>query len=482
MPNKMLSFVRVGQAMPDKRAPAERRRDFREIYGEFDPARASEQAGRCSQCGVPFCQVHCPLHNNIPDWLKLTAEGRLEEAYEVASATNNMPEICGRICPQDRLCEGNCVIEKGFDSVTIGSVEKYITDTAFEHGWVKPPRPVRELGQSVGIVGAGPAGLAAAEQLRRKGYAVTIYDRYDRAGGLLIYGIPNFKLEKEIVRRRTDVLAAGGVRFTLNFEVGRDASLADLRQRHDAVLIASGVYKARDIQCPGAGLKNIVQAMQYLTAGNRRSLGDRVPEFDSGVLDAKGRKVVVLGGGDTAMDCVRTAVRQGAAYVKCLYRRDRANMPGSMREVKHAEEEGVEFVWLTAPEAFLGDRKVRAVRAARVHLGVPDATGRQTPQVIENSHFNVDADLVIKALGFDPEDVPAMFGAPELKVTRWGTLAIDHRTQMTSVDGVFAAGDIVRGASLVVWAVRDGRDAAEGIHRYLRAKAARLEPVAAAAE
>jgi glutamate synthase (NADPH/NADH) small chain len=482
MPSKMLSFVRVGQAMPDKRAPAERRRDFDEIYGAFDPARASEQAGRCSQCGVPFCQVHCPLHNNIPDWLKLTAEGRLEEAYEVASATNNMPEICGRICPQDRLCEGNCVIEKGFDSVTIGSVEKYITDTAFARGWVKPPRPARELGQSVGIVGAGPAGLAAAEQLRRKGYAVTIYDRYDRAGGLLIYGIPNFKLEKEIVQRRADVLVEGGVRFRLNFEVGRDAPLAELRQRHDAVLIASGVYKARDIQCPGAGLKNIVPAMRYLTASNRKGLGDQVPEFDSGALDARGKKVVVLGGGDTAMDCVRTAVRQGATYVKCLYRRDRANMPGSMREVKHAEEEGVEFVWLTAPEAFLGDRKVRAVRASRVHLGVPDATGRQTPQVIENSHFNVDADLVVKALGFDPEDVPGMFGAPELKVTRWGTLAIDHRTQMTSIEGIFAAGDIVRGASLVVWAVRDGRDAAEGIHRYLHTKAAQLEPVAAAAE
>jgi len=482
MPNKMLSFVRVGQATPDKRTPAERRRDFAEIYSEFDPARASEQAGRCSQCGVPFCQVHCPLHNNIPDWLKLTAEGRVEEAYEVSSATNNMPEICGRICPQDRLCEGNCVIEKGFDSVTIGSVEKYITDTAFARGWVKPPKPVRELGQSVGIVGAGPAGLAAAEQLRRKGYAVIIYDRYDRAGGLLIYGIPNFKLEKEIVQRRTDVLAQGGVQFKLGFEVGRDASLADLRQRHDAVLIASGVYKARDIRCPGAGLRNIVPAMQYLTASNRKGLGDKVPEFDSGALDARGKKVVVLGGGDTAMDCVRTAVRQGAIYVKCLYRRDRANMPGSMREVKHAEEEGVEFVWLTAPEAFLGDRKVRAVRASRVHLGVPDATGRQTPQVIENSHFNVDADLAIKALGFDPEDVPAMFGAPELKVTRWGTLAVDHRTQMTSVEGVFAAGDIVRGASLVVWAVRDGRDAAEGIHRYLSAKTAELEPVAAAAE
>jgi glutamate synthase (NADPH/NADH) small chain len=472
MANTMLKFVGVGQRMPDKRLAAERRRDFREIYADYEPARAAEQAGRCSQCGVPFCQVHCPLHNNIPDWLKLTAEGRLEEAYEVAAATNTMPEICGRICPQDRLCEGNCVIEKGFESVTIGAVERYITDTAFARGWVRPPRPPRELGQSVGIVGAGPAGLAAAEQLRRKGYQVTVYDRYDRAGGLLIYGIPNFKLEKEIVRRRAALLAEGGIAFRQNFELGRDACLEELRERHDAVLLATGVYKARDIQGPGSGLDGIVPAMRYLVASNRKGLGDAVPEFDSGLLDARGKRVVVIGGGDTAMDCVRTAVRQGALSVKCLYRRDRANMPGSQREVKHAEEEGVEFVWLSAPEAFLGDGTVRAVRASRIHLGVPDATGRQQPQVIEGSHFNVEADLVIKALGFDPDDLPALFRAPDLKVTRWGTLQIDRRSMMTSLDGVFAAGDVVRGAALVVWAVRDGRDAAEAMHRYLRAKAA----------
>jgi glutamate synthase (NADPH/NADH) small chain len=482
MANNMLKFVSVGQRMPDKRLAAERRRDFREIYAEFQPARAAEQAGRCSQCGVPFCQVHCPLQNNIPDWLKLTAEGRLEEAYEVSSATNNMPEICGRICPQDRLCEGNCVIEKGFESVTIGSVERYITDTAFERGWVSPPRPPRELDRSVGIVGAGPAGLAAAEQLRRKGYRVTIYDRYDRAGGLLIYGIPNFKLEKRIVQRRTGLLADGGVVFKQNFELGRDATLGELRERHDAVLLATGVYKARDIQGPGSGLANIVPAMRYLVASNRKGLGDQVPEFDSGAVDARARRVVVIGGGDTAMDCVRTAVRQGALSVKCLYRRDRANMPGSQREVKHAEEEGVEFVWQSAPEAFLGDSKVRAVRASRIHLGVPDATGRQQPQVIEGSHFNVETDLVIKALGFDPDDLPVMFKAPELKVTRWGTLAIDHRSMMTNLDGVFAAGDVVRGASLVVWAVRDGRDAADAMHRYMRAKATGAEPVAQAAD
>ena len=479
MPQKLLKFVSVEKKMPDKRLPAERRRDFDEIYGEFDPARAEAQAGRCSQCGIPYCQVHCPLHNNIPDWLMLTAQGRLEEAYEVSAATNNMPEICGRICPQDRLCEGNCVIEKGFESVTIGSVEKFITETAFENGWVRAPRPLKELGLSVGIIGAGPAGLAAAEQLRRKGYEIHIYDRYDRVGGLMVYGIPNFKLEKEVVVRRRRLLEDGGIHFHLNFEVGRDASLDELRRRHDAVLVATGVYKARDLACPGVGLANIVAAMTYLTASNRKGLGDDVPEFDSGALDAAGKNVVVIGGGDTAMDCVRTAVRQGARTVRCLYRRDRANMPGSQREVRHAEEEGVEFVWLAAPEAFLGNDAVTHVRAHRMHLGIPDSSGRQVPQAIEGSAFNLEADLAILALGFDPEDVPAMFGAPELAVTRWGTLKIDFRTMMTSLDGVFAAGDIVRGASLVVWGIRDGRDVAEQIHRYCQAKAEAALGVAA---
>ncbi len=409
----------------------------------------------------------------------LTAEGRLEEAYELAAATNNMPEVCGRICPQDRLCEGNCVIEKGFASVTIGSIEKYITETAFAEGWVRPPRPARELDQSVGIIGAGPAGLAAAEQLRRRGYQVDVYDRHDRVGGLLVYGIPNFKLEKQVVARRHALLAEGGIRFHLNFEVGREASLEDLRQRHDAVLIACGVYKAREMACPGIGLGNVVPALDYLIASNRKGLGDDVPAFDSGALAAAGKHVVVVGGGDTAMDCVRTAVRQGAKSVRCLYRRDRKNMPGSQREVQHAEEEGVEFVWLAAPEALLGDGAVQQVRAHRMHLGVADSTGRQVPQPQPGSHFELPADLVIMALGFDPEDVPRLFGAPELALTRWGTLKIDFRTMMTSLDGVFAAGDIVRGASLVVWGIRDGRDAAEQMHRYLQAKAAAATAVAA---
>jgi glutamate synthase (NADPH/NADH) small chain len=478
MAEHMLKFVHVPQQTPEKREVDERREDFNEIYRSYAQAQAAVQASRCSQCGVPFCSVHCPLGNHIPDWLKLTADNRLEEAYEVSSSTNNFPEICGRICPQDRLCEGNCVIEKGFESVTIGAVERYITDTAFERGWVRPVRPRRELPQSVGIIGAGPAGLSAGEQLRREGYQVTVYDRYDRVGGLMIYGIPNFKLEKDIVLRRWKLLEEGGLRFVLNCEIGRDVTLAELRARHDAVLIGTGVYKGRDIGGPGAGLPGIVKAMDYLTASNRHGLGDAVPEFTSGQLDARGKNVVVIGGGDTAMDCVRTAVRQDAKSVTCLYRRDRANMPGSMREVNNAEEEGVEYAWLAAPEAFVGDDHVTGVRAVRMHLGLPDATGRQSVEPLEGSHFTAKADLVIKALGFDAEDLPAMFDEPDLAVTRWGTLKTNHRTFMTSLPGVFAAGDIVRGASLVVWAIRDGRDAAAQVHRYIQASTAALAAAA----
>ncbi len=445
----------------------ERREDFAEIYRQFDPAAASAQASRCSQCGIPFCSIHCPLSNNIPDWLKLTAEGRLEEAYEVSSATNNFPEICGRICPQDRLCEGNCVIEKGFESVTIGAVERHITDTAFEEGWVKPLRPRQERPQSVGIIGAGPGGLAAAEMLRAKGYQVHVYDRYDRVGGLMIYGIPGFKLEKEIVLRRWKLLEDGGIQFHLGQDIGGGLPFDELRARHETLLIATGVYKPRDIGGPGAGLDGIVPALDFLTTSNRQGLGDNVPAFESGALNADGKRVVVIGGGDTAMDCVRTAVRQGAASVQCLYRRDQANMPGSMREVKNAQEEGVEFVWLSAPEAFLGDGTVSGVMVQRMRLGMPDASGRQSVEP-SGERFTVDADLVIKALGFDPEPLPKMWGTPGLEVSRWGTLAVDHRTQMTTLPGVFGAGDIVRGASLVVWAIKDGRDAAARMHDYMQ--------------
>ncbi len=467
MPEKMLQFVRVAQHQPLKRSVAERRADFEEIYRDFAATQARAQSSRCSQCGVPFCSLHCPLNNNIPDWLKLTAEGRMEEAYEVSAATNNFPEICGRICPQDRLCEGNCVIEKGFESVTIGAVERYITDHAWEQGWVKPVKPRTELALSVGIVGAGPGGLAAAEELRRRGYQVHVYDRHDRVGGLLIYGIPGFKLEEDIVLRRGALLTEGGVNFHLGVEVGRDVTFSELRARHDAVLVATGVYAARDIGGPGAGLGGIIPALDYLTVSNRKGLGDAVPQFDNGTLNAAGKRVVVIGGGDTAMDCVRTAARQGAASVTCLYRRDRTNMPGSMREVKNAEEEGVHFAWLSAPEAFLGDTRVSCVRAVKMRLGLPDASGRQSVEVVQGSHFTLGAELVIKALGFDPEPLPSMWAQDGLETTRWGTLKVNHRDFQSSLPGVFAAGDIVRGASLVVWAIRDGRDAAASIHAYL---------------
>jgi glutamate synthase (NADPH/NADH) small chain len=474
MTQQMLNFVSIETQRPKKRPAARRRRDFTEIYHGFDTDAAAEQASRCSQCGIPFCQVHCPLSNNIPDWLQLTAEGRVEEAYELSSATNNLPEICGRICPHDRLCEGNCVIEQsGHGTVTIGSVETFITETAWANGWVLPPAPLHERPESVGIIGAGPAGLAAAEQLRHKGYRVFVYDRYDRVGGLLIYGIPSFKLEKHLVERRADLLRRGKVEFVLDFEIGRDSTFAELRARHDVLLVASGTYQARNIPVPGVGLGGVVEALDYLIASNRKSLDDYVLDDD---LDANCKNVVVVGGGDTAMDCVRTAVRQGAASVKCLYRRDRDNMPGSQREVAHAEEEGVEFVWLSAPQAFLGDdntNKVCSVRTQRMHLGSPDATGRQVPEPIEGSNYVIDADLVIKAFGFDPEDLPTLWGEPTLPVSSWGTLRVDHRTMMTDMDGVFAAGDIVRGASLVVWAIRDGRDAAAGIHQHLTEQSAK---------
>ena len=466
MAQKMLKFVTVSRETPEKRAVDERARDFGEIYREYADAKAAEQAARCSQCGIPFCQTHCPLHNNIPDWLKLTAEGRLEEAYELSQATNTFPEICGRICPQDRLCEGSCVIEQsGHGTVTIGAIEKYITDTAFAEGWVKPIRPAAERPEKVAIIGAGPAGLAAADMLRRRGVQVTVYDRHDRAGGLLTYGIPGFKLEKDVVMSRIAQLRDGGVSFRLDCEIGTAIAFETVRNQHDAVLIATGVYKAREIGGPGAGLPGVAPALDYLIASNRKGFGDAVPEFDSGVLDAAGKNVVVIGGGDTAMDCVRTAVRQGAKSVVCLYRRDRANMPGSQREVQNAEEEGVRFEWLSAPKAFLGDDRVTGVRAARMRLGPPDATGRQAPEEIAGADETYPCDLAIKALGFEPEEIVRLWGVEGLEVTRWGTVKADFRTKETTLPGVYAAGDIVRGASLVVWAIRDGREAAEAMLR-----------------
>ena len=471
MSEKMLKFIDIDQKNPSKRNESERKTDFKEIYAEFIHENANKQSSRCSQCGVPFCQVHCPLSNNIPDWLKLTAENRLEEAYELSQSTNNMPEVCGRICPQDRLCEGNCVIEQsGHGTVTIGSIEKYITETAWTKGWVKPIEVKNEINQSVGIIGAGPAGLACGEELRKKGYQITIYDRYDRAGGLLIYGIPNFKLEKHVVNRRIKLLKDGGINFVLNFEVGKDLTLKELREKHDSILIATGVYKPREVEIPGGDLKNIFPAMQFLTASNRKGLGDKVELFDNGTLDAKDKDVIVIGGGDTAMDCVRTSIRQKAKSVKCIYRRDKENMPGSAREVANAEEEGIEFIWLSNPKEFKGNDKVQSLIVDKIKLGDPDESGRRKPIIEKNSEFEIKADIVIKALGFDPEELPLLFDENRLQTTKWGTIKTNFDTMETNIPGVFAAGDIIRGASLVVWAIKDGRDAALSIDNYLQLK------------
>lgn len=466
----MQKYHQVEQKYPELRPAKQRAKDFGEVYQEFQPERAKSQAERCLQCGVPFCQVHCPLSNNIPDWLRLTAEGRLRDAYNMASRTNTFPEICGRICPQDRLCEGGCVV-KDYGAITIGSVEKYITENAWKEGWVEIFAPERENGTSVGIIGAGPAGLAAAEQLRSKGCEVHVYDRYDRVGGLLIYGIPNFKLEKEVVARREKQYRDSGIRFHMGADIGGSLSFDELQKRHDAVLIATGVYKAREARLPGSELSGIVEALDYLIASNKHGLGDKVERYSSGELNAKGKKVVVIGGGDTAMDCVRTAVRQGATKVMCLYRRDRENMPGSAKEVARAEEEGVEFVWLSAPEEFRSKKggRVDEIRVSKMRLGPADASGRRSPVPVEDGAFGMDTDLVIKALGFEPEDLPVAFGQTQLRLSEWGTLKVD-RQMMTSLPGVFAAGDIVRGASLVVWAIRDGRDAAAAMLEYLEEK------------
>lgn len=465
MKNKMLKFLTIEGEMPAKRDAKKRTQDFDEIYDAFAVETADAQSSRCSQCGVPFCQSGCPLENNIPDWLMLTAEGQLQSAYNTSAATNNMPEICGRICPQDRLCEGACVIEQSTHGhVTIGAVEKYLTDTAWENGWVEPLKPLADKSLSVGIVGAGPAGLAAAEMLRVQGWQVTVYDRHDRVGGLLVYGIPNFKLDKEVVERRATRLSDGGIVFKMNTDIGTDITFDELREKHDAVLMATGVYKARTLTVPGCGADGVIKALPYLMASNKRGLGDTVK-----AETAKGKNVVVIGGGDTAMDCVRTAIREGAKSVSCMYRRDEANMPGSVRETANAKDEGVKFEWQTNPKAVHDKNgKASAIKVARMRLGAKDASGRQSFSEIEGADFELKADLVIQALGFMPEDMEQHNA--DLKLTRWGTIKTHPTRFETSLEGVYAAGDIARGASLVVWAIREGRDAAAAMNQYLEAK------------
>ena len=375
----MLEFHKKKPKNPSKTEPEKRIKDFQEIYSQFDKNDSVEQSSRCSQCGIPYCQIHCPLNNNIPDWLRYIAEGRLEEAYQVSASTNAFPEVCGRVCPQDRLCEGNCVVEQaGFGAITIGNLEKYLTEIAWEKGWVKNLSSQNQFKQKVAIIGSGPAGMAASAYLTQNGYQVDVFEKNDRAGGLMIYGIPNFKLDKKIVERRTEWLLESGVKFNLNMEVGKNISFHDLEKDYDAILIATGVYKARQLDIDTSSVNNSIPALDFLIESNRTGLGDSPSNNE--FLTAKNKNVVVIGGGDTAMDCVRTAIRQQAKEVTCLYRRNKENMPGSAREVLNAEQEGIKFNWLSVPSKIISDNstatsmtyKVAALGAVSyTHLTLP---------------------------------------------------------------------------------------------------------------
>jgi glutamate synthase (NADPH) small chain len=457
------AWFKIHRAEPPKRRSSERVRDFHEIYSLLDEATVREQASRCIQCPEPLCRTGCPLGNLIPDWLALTAEGRFLEAAALSRSTSNMPEICSRVCPQERLCEGACILNARSDPVAIGALEKFINEYAFGHDAVAAS-PVSPNGLRVALVGSGPGGMACADELAKIGYAVTVFESQSRAGGLLVNGIPSFKLEKSVVERRLNLLRARGVTFRLGVTVGRDISLAALRAEFDAVYLACGAQKPKPLGIPGAEFQGVFDALPFLTEKN---LG----EVSSGpAVNVSQKRVAVLGGGDTAMDCLRTAIRSGAREAVCLYRRDLANMPGSRKEYGNALEEGAQFSFLTNPVALLGDGdgRVAQVRCVRMELGEPDAQGRRKPRPIAGSEFVVPADVVLIAYGFDPAPLPAANGPDEIALSAWGGVIVDAR-QMTNVPGVFAGGDLARGPSLVVHAVRDGRKAAAGIHQYLTA-------------
>tara|TARA_B100000965_G_scaffold115315_1_gene95143 strand:+ start:12067 stop:13479 length:1413 start_codon:yes stop_codon:yes gene_type:complete len=462
----MLEFHKKKPQNPSKIDPEKRIKDFQEIYSQFDKKASVEQSSRCSQCGVPFCQIHCPLNNNIPDWLKYIAEDRLEEAYQISSSTNVFPEVCGRVCPQDRLCEGNCVVEQaGFGAITIGNLEKYLTELAWEKGWVKKIESNVSSKQKVAIIGSGPAGMAASSYLIQNGYLVDVFEKSDRAGGLMIYGIPNFKLDKSIVERRTEWLVKSGVNFHLNKEIGKDLSFQDLEKKYDAILISTGVYKARKLDIETSNIDNSLPALDFLIESNKVGLGD-TPSSNK-YLNARNKHVVVIGGGDTAMDCVRTAIRQKAKEVTCLYRRNKENMPGSAREVLNAEQEGVKFNWLSVPSKVVSkDSEASSLSYKVATLGEADETGRRKP-IDTGVEKQIKSDLVIQALGFEPEDLNANFNT-NLELTSWNTIKVDFKSFQTTNPKIFAAGDIVRGASLVVWAIHDGREVAKSIHQFLQ--------------
>ncbi len=462
----MLEFHKKKSKNPSKTEPEKRIKDFQEIYSQFDKNDSVEQSSRCSQCGIPYCQIHCPLNNNIPDWLRYIAEGRLEEAYQVSASTNAFPEVCGRVCPQDRLCEGNCVVEQaGFGAITIGNLEKYLTEIAWEKGWVKNLSSQNQHKQRVAIIGSGPAGMAASAYLTQNGYQVEVFEKNDRAGGLMIYGIPNFKLDKKIVERRTEWLTESGVTFNLNMEVGKNISFQDLEKDYDAILIATGVYKARQLDIDTSSVNNSIPALDFLIESNRTGLGDSPSK--NKYLTAKDKHVVVIGGGDTAMDCVRTAIRQQAKEVTCLYRRNKENMPGSAREVLNAEQEGIKFNWLSVPSKIITDSSTATNMTYKVAtLGEVDESGRRKP-IDTGVEKQIKSDLIIQALGFEPEDLNNNFKT-NIELTSWKTVKVDFKKFQTSNPKIFAAGDIVRGASLVVWAIHDGREVAKSIHNFLQ--------------
>ncbi len=460
-------FIEVGRTDPSKKAIDVRKHQFVEIYEPFQKEEVAGQAHRCLACGNPYCEWKCPVHNFIPDWLKLISEGNIFEAAELSHQTNSLPEVCGRVCPQDRLCEGACTLNDGFGAVTIGSAEKYITDTALSMGWRPDMSKVVPCGKRVAVIGAGPAGLGCADVLARSGVEVTVFDRYPEIGGLLTFGIPEFKLEKSVMQRRREVFEGMGIQFRLNTNVGSDITIQELVEGYDAVFMGTGTYNSMKGGFPGEDLPGVHDALPFLVANVNRNMGWEKDAAD--FVSVKGQRVVVLGGGDTAMDCNRTSIRQGAAQVTCAYRRDEANMPGSVREVANAKEEGVQFLFNRQPVAIVGEGKVEGVKVVETRLGEPDENGRRRPEVIEGSEQVIPADVVLIAFGFRPSPAP-WFADIGVETNSWdGVIAPEEQEFkfQTTNPKVFAGGDMVRGSDLVVTAIWEGRQAAEGMLDYL---------------
>ena len=462
----VFQFLKI-QRRDGAKTPAEVRKvEFKEIYAQMDADQAKEQAGRCLACGNPYCEWKCPVHNYIPNWLKLVDEGRINEAAELSHQTNSLPEVCGRVCPQDRLCEGACTLQQGnFGAVTIGQVERYISETAFAQGWRPDMSQVVATGKRVAVIGAGPAGLGCADVLARNGVKAVVFDRYEEIGGLLTFGIPEFKMEKGVMTRRREIFEGMGIEFRLNTEVGKDVTMQQLLADYDAVFMGMGTYTYMKADIPGEDLPGVMPALPFLISNVKQCMGFAQDTF----IDMKGLRVVVLGGGDTAMDCNRTSIRQGAASVTCAYRRDEANMPGSKREVANAKEEGVQFLWNRQPVAIVGNGKVEGVKVVTTEMGPPDARGRRTPQVVAGSEEIIPADRVVIAFGFRPNPAPWFkeFGIEVDDRGRVKAPATQEYKYQTSNKKVFAGGDMVRGSDLVVTAVWEGRQAAEGILDYL---------------